>query len=93
MAESKRMLLQVMSEERNNQFRTSPVSNGVKRIDSIGQDPWLFKQLQGNVRLKRDDAKQLKVTALDFNGYAVEPAGTADNIPLRPDTVYYLIQP
>ncbi len=93
LAESKRMLLQVMSEERNNKFRTSPVSNSVKRIDSIGQDPWLFKQLQGNVRLKRDDAKQLKVTALDFNGYAVEPAGTADNIPLRSDTVYYLIQP
>ena len=91
--QSRKMLLQVMSEEKANKFRTTTLADGVKRIDNIGQDPWLFRQLQGAVRLKRDDACQLKVTALDFNGYANKVIGTADKITLRGDTVYYLIQP
>jgi len=49
--------------------------------------------LNGTVRFKRADAAQLKVTALDFNGYAVAPAGTAIAIKLQPATVYYLIAP
>ncbi|TWT82089.1 hypothetical protein CA13_35490 [Planctomycetes bacterium CA13] len=89
---SQKMLLQVMSEEKNNQFRSTPVGDGTRRIESIGQDPWLFRNLSGYVKLKRVDAKQMQVIALDANGYAVEKLGTADNIQLRPDTMYYLIQ-
>ncbi len=91
LAQSHKMLLQVMSEEKSSKFRTAPADQGTQRIESIGQDPWLFKELQGNVRFKRADAPQLKVTALDFNGYAREPAGTAAHISLRGDTAYYLI--
>ncbi len=90
---SRRMLLQVMSEEKANKFRTTSLPEGDKQIESIGQDPWLFKELQGTVRLRRGDAAQLKVTALDFNGYVQEAVGTADQIELRRDAIYYLIQP
>jgi hypothetical protein len=38
------------------------------------------RELNGNVRFKRADAAQLKVTALDFNGYPAGPAGTANEI-------------
>jgi len=33
----------------------------------------------------------LKVTALDFNGYPVSYAGTAEHIELAPTVLYYLI--
>jgi hypothetical protein len=85
------MLLQVMSEEKTNGFQTTAADNGTLRIESIGRDPWLFKQLSGAVALKRPDAAQLKVTALDFNGHPVKQVGTANAITLTGDTVYYLI--
>ena len=50
-----------------------------------------MKQLRGTVSFKRPDAAQLKVTALDSNGYPVAPLGAADEIKLAPDTIYYLI--
>jgi hypothetical protein len=63
----------------------------VKHIVSIGENPWLVKKLQGTVRYKRADATQLKVTALDANGYPQGSAGSANEITLKPDVVYYLI--
>ncbi len=89
---SRRMLLQVMSEEKAAGFRTERVSEGVQRIVSIGQDPWLVREFRGTVQFKRPDAARLTVTALDFNGYPAEPAGTAERIALRATTLYYLIQ-
>ena len=91
LAQSTRMLLQVMSEEKTSGFQTEPVSPGLKRIKSIGQDPWQVRNLQGFVKLKRADAAQLKVTALDFNGDPAASVGPAQEIKLRPDTLYYLI--
>jgi len=88
---SRKILLQVMSEEKASDFHTEPVTEGVKRITNIGKDPWLVRELSGTVTLKRADAYQLKVTALDFNGYAGEHCGTAERIRLRPTTLYYLI--
>jgi hypothetical protein len=67
------------------------VSPSVKRIVSIGTDPWQVRELNGTVRFKRADAAQIKVTALDFNGYPAGPAGTAREINLQPKTIYYLI--
>lgn len=90
---STRILLQVMSEEQETGHQTEPVSPTVKRIINIGTDPWQVRQLQGTVRFKRRDAAQLKVTALDFNGYPTTPAGTAQEIQLRSSTIYYLIAP
>ena len=91
LATSGRILLQVMSEEKSTGFKTEAVSPTVKRIVSIGRDPWLVKEIQGVVQFKRPDAAQLKVAALDFNGYPLGSAGTANRIQLQPGTIYYLI--
>ena len=91
LASSGKILLQVMSEEKETNFQTEQTAPNVKRIVNIGTDPWLVKELKGTVSFKRADAAQLKVTALDFNGYAAGPAGTAQQIKLQPRTLYYLI--
>ena len=91
LATSSRILLQVMSEEKNNGFQT--VEQGdVKRMVSIGQNPWLVKKIEGTVRFKRSDAAALKVTALDGNGDAAKAVGTAAKIELLPNVLYYLIE-
>ena len=92
LATSRRILLQVMSEEQETGHRTEPVSPTVKKIISIGTDPWQVKELQGTVRFKRPDAEQMKVTALDFNGYDAGTVGNAREIKLQPRTLYYLIE-
>lgn len=90
LATSSRILLQVMSEEKANGFETTEQGN-VRRIDSIGRNPSLVKEIQGTVRFKRSDAAALKVTALDGNGGAIKAVGDAAEIGLLPDVVYYLI--
>ena len=91
LAKSGKILLQVMSEEKETNFQTELVSPNLKRIVNIGTEPWLVKELRGTIRFKRADAAQLQVTALDFNGYPTTSAGTAQEIKLQPHTVYYLI--
>jgi len=91
LAASSRILLQVMSEEKASGFRTEPVLGSVRRITDIGHDPWLVKKLSGTVRMKRPDAEQLKVTALDYSGYPTGSVGTAREFKLQLETIYYLI--
>jgi hypothetical protein len=93
LARSERILLQVMSEERETGRKTESVSPTVRRIVDLGTDPWQVRELSGTVRLKRPDAARLSVTALDFNGYPAAPAGTAESIVLKPATLYYMIAP
>lgn len=93
LAKSRRMLLQVMSEEQPTDFATQPVDDATLHITNIGRDPWLVRSLQGTVALTRNDARQLQVTALDANGQTVQRVGTADNCELLPTTLYYLIAP
>jgi hypothetical protein len=69
LAVSGKILLQVMSEEKESNQRTEAASANVKRLLSIGTDPWMVKEFKGSVAFKRADAAQLKATALDFNGY------------------------
>ena len=64
---------------------------GVLRITSIGQDPWLFRELSGKISFHRADAAQLKVTALDLNGYPLREIGSARDFQLLPGAPYYLI--
>ncbi len=91
LATSSRILLQVMSEEKNNAFQT--VQEGdVKRIVSIGRNPWLVKEITGTVRFQRADAATLTVTALDGNGQATKAVGDARKIKLLPEVLYYLIE-
>lgn len=88
---SKRMLLQVMSEERESGFRSEAVSPGIRRISTLGSDPWLVKNISGAVKFKRPDASRLKVTRLDFNGIPLASSGRADSITLKSGALYYLI--
>lgn len=91
LATSRRMLLQVMSEERESGFRSEAAASGLRRITALGADPWLVKDLEGTVCFKRADAPRLKVTALDHSGRPERPLGPAARIRLEPHTVYYLI--
>ncbi len=93
LATSRRILLQAMSEEKATNFQTEPAGEGVKRIISIGQDPWLVKELSGTVKFRRRDAGELNVYPLDHSGYRGKASGHADAIALGPTTLYYLIQP
>ncbi|WP_395092975.1 hypothetical protein [Armatimonas sp.] len=89
---SKKLLLQVMSEDKNWGWKTVPAEKGLQRIESLGGAPILVKNLNGTVILTRPDAASLTVTALDTNGYPVAKVGNAKIILLRPDTLYYLIE-
>jgi hypothetical protein len=93
LATSSRILLQVMSEEKATNFTTEPAGGGRLKITNIGNDPWLVKKLEGEVRFKRPDASKLKATPLDPNGMALEGGGSAARITLRADAPYYLIGP
>jgi hypothetical protein len=88
---SKRMLLQVMSEERPSNFGEEPAGEGLLKITKLGEDPWLIRDITGTVKLRRADASTLKVTALDGNGYPAGEAGSAAEIKLKPGVLYYSI--
>ncbi len=81
LAKSKRILLQVMSEEKASGFQTEPAENGLKKIVSIGRDPWLVKEFAGSVHWKRPDAKSLKVTPLDPSALPKPPLLTPRQSP------------
>jgi hypothetical protein len=91
LARSARILLQVMSEEKNNAFQTEPTGDGGRRIVSIGRDPWMARRLSGTVRLLRPDAGRLTVAALDHAGYPQQTLAPAAEIKLLPTTLYYLV--
>lgn len=84
---SKRMLLQVMSEEQATGFATEDAGSGLKKITSIGRDPWQVKALQGRVTFKQS----VKAQPLDLNGYPRGDAKEVSELNLAPDTVYYLL--
>ncbi|MBL9173971.1 MAG: hypothetical protein JNL10_10595 [Verrucomicrobiales bacterium] len=86
---SKRMLLQVMSEERPTGFATEDAGKGLKKITDIGHDPWQVKSLQGTVTFKTAD--RLRIQPLDFNGYPKGEALLGTTLTLSPETLYYLV--
>jgi hypothetical protein len=88
---SRRILLQVMSEEQATGFTTEPADGPIRRITNIGRDPWQVKRLSGEVEMRRPDARQLQVTPLDLYGLPRNPLGAADRIRLQPETLYYFI--
>ena len=91
LATSRKILLQVMSEERPTGYRTELTGSGAKRITDIGRDPWQVKEFNGLVKFKRPDAAELNVTPLDDNGYPQRPIGSAGQIKLNSRTFYYLV--
>lgn len=90
---SKRMLLQVMTEEKATGFQSEPVEDQRRRIVSIGESPWLVKKLEGTVKFLRVDAEKLKITPLDQYGEPSNQQATlsGESLSLQPDTIYYLI--
>jgi hypothetical protein len=92
LATSGRMLLQLMTEEKATGFKSEPTGERQHRIVSIGENPWLVKCLEGEVKLKRPDADKLKTTALDPFGQPTSTTINGATITLKPDTVYYLIE-
>lgn len=93
LAESKRLLLQVMTEDSNYGWKESGDARGEKKIESVGQPPLVVRSPHGRVTLNRADAATLLVTPLDLNGYpASAPAAAGAAIELRSATLSYLIE-
>jgi hypothetical protein len=91
LADSDRILLQVMSRAKDYKYEaTNP--GGLRKIVNRGQAPIIVKKFGGTVGLKRDDAASLKVTQLDFNGYPSRSMRGAGRIELAEDVLYYLIE-
>jgi hypothetical protein len=87
LAQSRRMLLQVMSEERATGFADEETTGGIKRITNIGRDPWQVRTINGTVRFKEPVSVQL----LDFNGYVKSAAEKSRAVTLHQHEIYYLI--
>ncbi len=85
--QSRRMLLQVMSEEQATGFAIEEAGGGIKRITNIGRDPWQVKTLNGTVRFKQP----VSIQPLDFNGYFKGTSESAQEVTLARDGVYCLI--
>lgn len=87
---SRKMLLQVMSEDTNHGW--SAPGSGKREIKSLGTAPINVRRLGGTVTFTRPDARQLKVTLLDWNGYPTGKVTKGGTITLEPTVVYYLIE-
>lgn len=88
-ARSRRLLLQVMSEEKPTGFATEEEPGGVRKITTLGRDPWQVKTLEGRVRFKA--AGELQFQPLDANGYPAGSASKGTDLHLAPETLYYLV--
>ncbi len=87
---SRKMLLQVMSEDTN--YGWSAPGTGKREIKSLGTAPINVRRFSGIVTFTRPDAKQLKVTPLDWNGYPTGKPSAGGRITLQPTVMYYLIE-
>jgi hypothetical protein len=89
---SRRMLLQVGTEERPSGWSEEPQPDGLLRILSIGKNPWQIAPTSGTVRIQRPDSAALRVTKLDGNGYPLGSSGNGSSFELVPGIAYYLIE-
>ncbi|GIV19249.1 MAG: hypothetical protein KatS3mg023_1000 [Armatimonadota bacterium] len=87
---SRKMLLQVMSEDTN--YGWSAPGTGKRAIQNLGTAPINVRRFSGTVTLTRPDASQLKVTPLDWNGYPAGKPTPGGKINLQPTVMYYLIE-
>jgi len=85
---SRRLLLQVMSEDQNFGWRTQGFPR--KTVESVGNPPIVVRNLAGQISLR--SAQPVTVTPLDANGYPVRSLGVTTTITLQPNTFYYLLE-
>ncbi|HSY38612.1 MAG TPA: hypothetical protein VLA79_03760 [Polyangia bacterium] len=93
LASSRKMLLQVMSEDNN--FGWSAPGTGLRPIVDVGGPPIVVKRIEGTLSMSRPDAAALKVAPLDANGYPSlprRPIQGAKRLTLLPTTLYYLVE-
>lgn len=89
-AQSGKILVQVMSQESMYGFRTA--GTNPYTIEDLGSAPIAVQKLRGSFAFRRPDQAQLKVTALDFNGYPVKTLPKGATVQLLPDVIYYLVE-
>ncbi len=89
LSESRRILLQLASEQRNTGWEVSEETGGLKTIRSVGTMPIQYREFSGTVRFAQPVAS---VRAFDFNGREVKklPAGQA--VQLDRALPYYLLE-
>lgn len=90
LATSRKMLLQVMSEDAN--YGWSAPGAGLRAIEDLGGAPIVVKKFEGTVVFRRPDAGSLRITPLDFNGYRTRRAVRGKTLSLEAATMYYLIE-
>jgi hypothetical protein len=88
LATSKKMLLQVMTEQQNSGWRASKGNDNLYTIDDFGAPPMQVRQIQGLLSL----GESLKITRLDLNGYVASEATLASELRLDPATIYYILE-
>lgn len=87
---SRKMLLQVTSEDTN--YGWNAPGSGKREIKSLGTAPINVRRFGGTVTFTRPDARQMKVTLLDWNGYPTGKVITRGTVTLQPTVMYYLIE-
>lgn len=93
LATSRKMLLQVMSEEQNGGWKSEPQADGLYRVASVGTDPWMIRALRGTITFKRADAGALECIPLDANGRPKGSSTPGKTLHLQPGVIYYLVRP
>lgn len=90
LATSSKMLLQIMSEVRNDGFTTT--GEPERTIQDLGRPPLVVKRIEGSVTLRRPGGAVVEAQALDFNGYPYRTAsGEGRRLPLLPDALHYVL--
>ncbi len=100
LSKSEKILLTVVTEEHDYGYRTKPAKLKPRRgpavegvqISELGSAPIQHLNPEAVIAFKRSDAAQMKVTALDWNGYPVDVTGNARKFQLRPDVIHYIIE-
>jgi hypothetical protein len=85
LSESKRILVQAMTEEKPSGFKTEG-----DRIIDLGSFPFIVRDIDATITLKNTDGVTLQ--ALDANGYLVtERTEDGDDMRLEPASIYHVI--
>ena len=91
LAFSKRILVQVFTQESNNGLSAAQIGN-LAVIRSSGRPPLQVKTIKGVLTFARPDADSLYATALDANGHPLLTANEGAQLRLLPSTMYYLVE-